>query len=199
MTFLDAIRSAFGKYATFSGRASRSEFWWWMLFEFLTRTLLGFAYMMTMLALLLPAAAADANNQPGAMDAVLGAIFNPAYFILIAWSLAILLPSLAVMVRRFHDTGRSGWFVLVTFIPLVGTILMIVFLVEESQPVANAWGEPAVTASSTTGETTNVTTTPAKTTPAKATPAKATPAKTAPSKTTPAKKPSSGGSVVPKK
>ena len=155
-----------------------------MLFEFLTRSLLGFIYTMTMLALLVPAAAADANNQPGAMDAVLGAIFNPAYFILIAWSLAILLPSLAVMVRRFHDTGRSGWFVLITFIPLVGTILMIVFLIEESQPVTNAWGEPPVSATSTTGATATT-----KTTPAKATPAK----------TTPAKKPSSGGSVDPKK
>lgn len=116
-----------------------------MLFEFLTRGFLGFVYTMTMLALIMPAALADANNQPGATAAVLGAIFNPMYFVLVAWSLALFLPSLAVMVRRFHDTGRSGWYALITFIPLVGTILMIVFLVEESSPAANTWGDPAVT------------------------------------------------------
>lgn len=152
MTFLGAIRSVFGKYATFSGRASRSEFWWWMLFEWLTRTLLGVVYTVTLLALLLPVSLAGANRQPGWESAVYGAIFNPAYFLLLAWSLSIVIPSLAVMVRRFHDTGRSGWFVVLTFIPLVGTILMIVFLVEESRPEANAWGEPPTTTRAPSGD-----------------------------------------------
>ena len=144
MTFFGAIRSVFRNYATFSGRSARSEFWWWMLFATLTRGFLGFIYTMTMLALIMPLSLAAANNNITDAAAVLGAIFNPMYFTLLAWDLAILLPTLAVMVRRFHDTGRSGWFVLITFIPLVGTILMIVFLVEESRPESNAWGDRPV-------------------------------------------------------
>jgi|GEM_PF-6558044 len=58
MTFFGAIRSAFSKYATFTGRSSRSEFWWWILFEWFTRSLLGFIYTMTMLAMIVPTAAA---------------------------------------------------------------------------------------------------------------------------------------------
>lgn len=154
MTFFGAISSAYRKYATFTGRASLSEFWWWMLFELFTRGFLGFIYTMTMLALIVPlsvTAIAPTTGMPGPTEAaIMGAIFNPAYFVLLAWSLSILLPSLAVMVRRFHDTGRSGWFVLVTFIPLVGTILMIVFLAKASVPEANEWGEPPTSGATTT-------------------------------------------------
>jgi len=147
MTFIGSIRSVFRNYATFTGRSARSEFWWWMLFATLTRGFLGLIYTMTMLALIMPLSLAAANNNISDAAAVLGAIFNPMYFILLAWDLAILLPTLAAMVRRFHDTGRSGWFVLITFIPVVGTILMIVFLVEESRPESNAWGDrPVVSA-----------------------------------------------------
>jgi uncharacterized membrane protein YhaH (DUF805 family) len=144
MTFNGAIRSVFRSYATFTGRSARSEFWWWMLFSTLTRGFLGFIYTMTMLALIMPLSLAAANNQINDVAAISGAIFNPMYFVLLAWDLAILVPTLAVMARRFHDTGRSGWFVLITFIPVVGTILMIVFLVEESRPEANAWGDRPV-------------------------------------------------------
>lgn len=144
MTFIGAIQSVFRNYATFTGRSARSEFWWWMLFATLTRGLLGFIYTMTMLALIMPLSLAAANDQITDVAAISGAIFNPMYFILLAWDLAILLPTLAVMVRRFHDTGRSGWFVLITFIPLIGTILMIVFLVEESRAESNAWGDRPV-------------------------------------------------------
>jgi len=147
MTFIGAIRSVFHNYATFNGRSARSEFWWWMLFATLTRGFLGFIYTMTMLALVMPLSLAAANNQMTDVAAVSAAIFNPMYFILLAWDLAILLPTLAVMARRFHDTGRSGWFVLITFIPVVGTILMIVFLVEESRAEANAWGERPIVGS----------------------------------------------------
>ena len=144
MTFIGAIRSVFHNYATFTGRSARSEFWWWMLFATLTRGFLGFLYTMTMLALIMPLSLAAANNNITDSAAVMGAIFNPMYFVLLAWDLAILLPTLAVMVRRFHDTGRSGWFALITFIPVVGTILMIVFLVEESRPESNTWGDRPV-------------------------------------------------------
>jgi len=197
MTFLGAIRSVFTKYATFTGRSSRSEFWWWILFEWLTRSFLGFIYTMTMLAIIVPKADALKDQAEASVQALLGAIFNPMYFVLLAWSLALLLPSLAVTVRRFHDIGRSGWFVLLTFIPVVGTILMILFLVEESDSGANAWGEPpsksapATSAPATTSATT-------KSTPAKSATSKSATAKKAPAKK-PATKASTGGAVAPKK
>jgi uncharacterized membrane protein YhaH (DUF805 family) len=212
MTFLGAIRSVFTKYATFTGRSSRSEFWWWILFEWLTRSFLGFIYTMTMLAIIVPKSEALKDQAGASMQALLGAIFNPMYFVLLAWSLALLLPSLAVTVRRFHDIGRSGWFVLLTFIPVVGTILMILFLVEESDSGANAWGEPptksapATIAPATASATTKSTPTKSattKSTSAKSTPAKSATTQSATAKKTPAKKPatkaSTGGAVAPKK
>jgi uncharacterized membrane protein YhaH (DUF805 family) len=139
MTFFSSIRSVFSKYATFSGRAGRPEFWWWTLFEYVTRGLLGAIYTVIMFDMIAPIIASGATDD-AAFDQIMAAVFNPAYFVLLAWSLAILLPSLAVAVRRLHDTGRSGWFVLLTFLPLVGTILMIVFMVAPSDPKSNAWG-----------------------------------------------------------
>jgi uncharacterized membrane protein YhaH (DUF805 family) len=139
MTFFGAIRSVFSKYAVFSGRARRPEFWWWTLFEYVTRGLLGGIYTAVMLAMLAPIIASG-DTSDAAFDQIMTAVFNPAYFVLIAWSLSILLPTLAVTVRRLHDTGRSGWFVLLMFVPVVGTIIMIVFTVMESDPKSNAWG-----------------------------------------------------------
>ena len=202
MTFLGAIRSVFTKYATFTGRSSRSEFWWWILFEWLTRSFLGFIYTMTMLAIIVPKADALKDQAEASVQALLGAIFNPMYFVLLAWSLALLLPSLAVTVRRFHDIGRSGWFVLLTFIPVVGTILMILFLVEESDSGANAWGEPptkrapATIAPATASATTK--STPTKSATTKSASTKSATAKKAPAKKLAAKAPT-GGAVAPKK
>ncbi len=56
------------------------------------------------------------------------------------YSLAVLVPSIAVAIRRLHDTGRSGWWFLISFIPLVGTIILIVFLAQDSQAGENQYG-----------------------------------------------------------
>ncbi|MBV9823574.1 MAG: DUF805 domain-containing protein [Actinobacteria bacterium] len=111
MSFADAVRSVFSKYATFGGRARRSEYWWFVLFSAIVNTVVS----------LLDAAI---GNQ------VLG------YLVL----LALLLPSLAVGVRRLHDTGRSGWWLLIALIPLVGAIVLLVFALQDSQPGSNNYG-----------------------------------------------------------
>ena len=98
MTFQDSIKVCFNKYVDFSGRASRSEYWWFVLFVFLGNLVLGMI-----------------NNW-------LGVIFI----------LATLLPQLAAASRRLHDTGRSGWWQLIGLIPLIGWIVLIVFLAQES-------------------------------------------------------------------
>jgi uncharacterized membrane protein YhaH (DUF805 family) len=107
MSFADAIRSVFSQYVGFTGRARRSEFWYWTLFQII----LG------VIASILDRAAFDRNN--GAFSAVVG--------------LALLLPSLALAVRRLHDSGRTGWWLLIGLIPVIGTIVLIIFYVQDSQ------------------------------------------------------------------
>lgn len=104
MDFITAVKTCFSKYATFEGRARRSEYWWWAVFSFLMG-LLG----------LIP---------------VLGWII----------AVAIMLPGLAVSVRRLHDTGRSGWWWFLCLIPLIGAIVLIIFYTQDSQPGENAYG-----------------------------------------------------------
>lgn len=99
MNFGDSIRTCFSKYATFDGRASRSEFWWWLLFTVL------------------------ASAGAGILSDKLSALF----------SVAVLLPSLAVGARRLHDTDRSAWFLLLWCIPLIGWLVLLVWAVQEGK------------------------------------------------------------------
>ena len=79
---------------------------------------------------------------------VIGVIFELGVIILTLlpvisglYTLAILVPSLAVSVRRLHDIGKSGWFILISFIPIVGTIILLVWVCQEGMPEANEYGE----------------------------------------------------------
>lgn len=99
------------KYVEFNGRARRTEYWMFFLFNFIVSFVLGFI---------------DGLLGTG----VLGLIY----------ALAVLLPSLAVAVRRLHDTGRSGWWVLIGLIPLIGVIVLIYFFVLDSETGDNAYG-----------------------------------------------------------
>ncbi|MFF1837349.1 DUF805 domain-containing protein [Streptomyces sp. NPDC058231] len=100
------------KYVVFSGRARRQEYWMYVLF--------------TIIAAIIVAV----------IDAVLGT--SPV--IVAIYYLAVLLPSLAVFVRRLHDTGRSGWWLLLVFVPFVGGITLLVFACLEGERSANAYG-----------------------------------------------------------
>lgn len=106
---------ALKKYAVFSGRARRREYW--------TFTLVN-AAVAAILVILFYALGQNVGVS------VVTAVF----------SLAILLPGLAVCVRRLHDTGRSGWFIFLNFIPLVGSIILLVFFCQDSQPGENKYG-----------------------------------------------------------
>jgi uncharacterized membrane protein YhaH (DUF805 family) len=104
MTFQESIKVCFSKYADFSGRASRSEYWWFFLFVFLV------------------GAACSMVSQ------VLAGLFY----------LGTLLPSIAAATRRLHDTNRSGWWQLICLIPLIGLVVIIVLLAQESRPQESA-------------------------------------------------------------
>lgn len=106
MSFTDAIRSVFSQYVGFTGRARRSEFWYFYLFNII----------LSIVASILQRAIS--NSSSGIITGIVG--------------LAIILPSLAVAVRRLHDTSRSGWWILIGLIPLIGTIVLIVFYVQDS-------------------------------------------------------------------
>lgn len=102
MTFTESIKTCFTKYADFKGKASRSEFWWWALFNFIAGICLSII------------------NQRLSW----------------AFTVATLLPYLAVSTRRLHDVDRSGWMQLVGLVPLIGWILVIYWLAQESKPAA---------------------------------------------------------------
>ncbi len=109
MDFTTAVRTCLSKYADFSGRARRSEYWYFVLFN-----------------LVVGIVASILDNILGTdMDTGSGVIGGLA-------SLALLLPGLAVGVRRLHDISRSGWWILVGLIPLVGWIILIVWFVQDS-------------------------------------------------------------------
>lgn len=117
MSFGAAVGSCLRKYASFSGRARRSEYWWWMLF---------FVLCYSVATGIDASAGLLAEDGTGVVNTIAG--------------LALTLPGIAVTVRRLHDTGRSGWFCLLSLVPLVGPIVMFVFTVTDSQRFNNPYG-----------------------------------------------------------
>ncbi len=116
------------KYAEFSGRAGKAEFWYFVLGNFV-------------------------------VSFVLALIFNKfAAWITYLYSLAVLVPGIAVSVRRLHDIGKSGWNLLWGLVPFVGIILLIIWYVKDGQPEANDYGEvPSDTPEETSGNTDSTT------------------------------------------
>ena len=113
--FIDCLTK---KYACFSGRARRQEYWMFVLFN-----IIG--------SIIINAIAGVLYGVTGvAAFTYLGAIYN----------LALLLPALAVFFRRLHDIGKSGWWWLIALIPLIGIIVLIVFCCLDSQPGENQYG-----------------------------------------------------------
>ena len=114
LTFVQSVRSVLSKYATFSGRATRAEFWWWQL----AATIAGFT-----------ASFLD--------DVVFG---RTDYLFTLTLGLATLLPSIAVSVRRLHDSDHSGWWLLVFPVPLAGIITLLWLFLKRSTPGPNRFG-----------------------------------------------------------
>ena len=103
-------------YVNFEGRANRPEFWWFYLFNFIV------GLVLSLLALLISR---------------LATVFTVISYL---YSLAVLIPSLAVGARRLHDIGKSGWWQLIAFIPIVGAIILIIWWAKEGDPNENQYG-----------------------------------------------------------
>ena len=106
------------KYAVFGGRARRKEYWYYFLFNALIAIVLGI------------------------IDGVTGTFSREVGLGLLGglYSLAVFIPGFAVSVRRLHDTGKSGWWLLIPLVPLVGVIVFLVFMVKDSEPGENQYG-----------------------------------------------------------
>jgi uncharacterized membrane protein YhaH (DUF805 family) len=127
MSFGEAISTCLGKYATFEGRASRSEFWWFYLFYIIVSAI-GYVP-----ALLIGVMAG--NGDSGLVNA-LWVIFMLLWVVIL---IALVIPSLAVGCRRLHDRGQSGWLQLLLFVPC-GNLILLVFWALEGTPGENAYG-----------------------------------------------------------
>lgn len=106
------------KYAVFNGRARRKEYWYFLLFHIIVSIVLAFIDVATGLFI---------------TEAGVGMLSS-------IYMLAILIPSIAVSVRRLHDTNRSGWWMLILLVPLIGPIVLIVFMVFDGKPEENKYG-----------------------------------------------------------
>jgi uncharacterized membrane protein YhaH (DUF805 family) len=112
MNFSDSIKLGFSNYVNFTGRACRSEYWYWVLFTVIV-SIVTFV-----------------------IDSVIGASVTSTI-----WELATILPSIAIGVRRLHDTDRSGWWILLGLIPLVGAIILIIWFCSKGTDGPNRFGE----------------------------------------------------------
>jgi len=112
----DWYLQALKKYAVFSGRARRKEYWFFVLWYLIITILLGI------------------------LDGMLGLRIGQAGVLQTLYALAVLIPSLAVTVRRLHDTGRTGWWLLIVLIPFIGFIVLLVLMCLEGEPGENKYG-----------------------------------------------------------
>lgn len=119
MGFAEAVRTCLSKYVTFEGRARRSEFWYFVLFQIIVSVVAGILD-----AIVFPNwnVTGDQGPLPWLTNALL------------------LLPSIAVTARRLHDIDKSGWWQLLNFIPIIGWIIMLIWLVRDGQRQPNRFG-----------------------------------------------------------
>lgn len=129
MTFTEAVRSGFSNYVTFSGRSRRSAYWFWMLF----------VIVVSILALIIDGVLFPGLMTAEVVDGMASVQANGGPVVAVA-TLALFLPGLAVSVRRLHDTDRSGWWLLLGLIPIVGIIVLIVWYCTEGTRGANRFG-----------------------------------------------------------
>lgn len=120
--YLNALKN----YATFTGRARRSEYWYFVLFNII----------FAVAAMLLDRLIGDTFR----MNTASGDISLPYGYVYVLYVLAVFLPGLALSVRRLHDIGKSGWFFLIVLIPFIGAIWLIVLYCTDSQPGINKYG-----------------------------------------------------------
>lgn len=118
--FTVAVKRFFQKYAVFHGRASRSEYWWWVF----SATVVGIVLTGIMF---LAGFAGASGNEPGPG-------FVVVYVLMLLIGLAVTVPSIAITVRRLHDANMSGWWYLLVLIPYAGALVIFIFTLLPPNP-----------------------------------------------------------------
>jgi len=127
MSFTEAIQTVWSKYATLSGRATRPEFWWWVLFVILLNMATGIIDRIV----IAPALGFEMLEKTAG---------QPLSLIV---SLALIIPGFCVSVRRLHDIDRSGWWLLINLIPIIGVLVYLFWLTRPGTDGANRYGAPS--------------------------------------------------------
>lgn len=125
-----AVERFFKKYATFSGRASRSEYWWWALVSFIVGMIINIITSTGMTTTTSGAATVGPSAVVGIILAVV-------------WGLATIVPSLALLARRLHDVNLSAWLILVVLVPFLGGLALLVMTILPSNPAGQRFDQPA--------------------------------------------------------
>lgn len=119
--FMDAVKETLTQnYSNFSGRTRRSTYWYYALFAFIV------GLIAQGLDAVLGLKIGEGNSSVGVLNLLV--------------SLALFMPSLSAVVRRLHDTGKSGWTYLIILVPIIGAFYILYLLVQDSQPGSNKWG-----------------------------------------------------------
>jgi len=134
MSYLEAVKAGFTNYAKFNGRASRSEFWWFLLF-----VVIVYAVLYAIIGIFGGFTVTDANG----VDSM--SVTGVPFFILAIFWIALLLPVVGIQFRRLHDANHSAWWWLIGFVPF-GGIVLIIFLVTPGTAGDNRFGPPVTTA-----------------------------------------------------
>lgn len=127
-----AVKRFWKKYTVFSGRASRSEYWWWTLVAVVISIILQIVVTM--------AGAAGATTTASGTVPGPGAL--PPLIIVGVWTLATIVPSIALTVRRLHDANFSGWLFLLVLVPFLGALALLVMTILPSNPAGQRFDSP---------------------------------------------------------
>jgi uncharacterized membrane protein YhaH (DUF805 family) len=130
----EAVRRFFKKYATFTGRASRSEYWWWALIS-------GVVGIVLNIIVSVGGSAGATVNDSGATVPGPGMIVGVVLAVI--WGLATIIPSLALVVRRLHDVNFSGWMILIGLVPFLGGLALLIFMLLPPKPEGQRFDVPA--------------------------------------------------------
>ncbi len=129
---LAAVKRFWKKYTVFSGRASRSEYWWWTLV----------AVIISIILQILVTMAGAAGATTTASGTVPGPGALPALIVVVVWSLATIVPSIALTVRRLHDANFSGWLFLLVLVPFLGALALLIMAILPANPAGQRFDSP---------------------------------------------------------
>ncbi|MGO4805605.1 DUF805 domain-containing protein [Arthrobacter sp. 2MCAF15] len=125
-----AVQRFFKKYATFTGRASRSEYWWWALVSLLVGIVINIITSTGM-----------TTNASGAATIGPGAVIG--LILAVVWGLGTIVPSLALLARRLHDVNMSAWLILLVLVPFLGGLALLVMAILPSNPAGQRFDQPS--------------------------------------------------------